>query len=86
MKYVDTKFNIYYDAEADYLEVRFGEPTAAFYQKIGPDSFARIDEKTGEVQGYAIFNLKKGTSPLRTIDVDLPWRLPRASGAKTEKS
>ena len=66
------KLHIYYDVESDYLEIRFGEPTESRYEKIGPDTFARIDEKTNEVKGYAIFNLKKAKEPLKTINVDIP--------------
>ena len=68
------KLHIYYDEESDYLEIRFGEPTESHYEKIGPDTFVRIDEKTGEIKGYAIFNVKKG-SPLKSIDVEFPESL-----------
>jgi len=66
------KLHIYYDAESDYLEIRFGEPTESRYEKIGSDTFVRIDEKTGEVKGYAIFNVQKNEDPLKTIDVEIP--------------
>jgi len=64
--------NIYYDKESDYLEIRFGEPTESHYEKIGEDTFARIDEQTGEKKGYAIFSVQKGTSSLKTIEVEIP--------------
>ena len=63
---------IYYDAESDYLEIVFGEPTECYYEKIGPDTFVRIDEETGEIKGYAIYNVKKSDSPLKAINVELP--------------
>ena len=55
------KMSIYYDKEADYLEIRFGKPTESSYEKLKgmPDTFVRIDEKTGEKKGYAIFNVQK---------------------------
>lgn len=65
------KMHIYYDAEADYLEIRFGKPTPSTYKKIGLDTFARIDNNTGEVKGYAIYNVKKG-SYLKSLDVEIP--------------
>ena len=68
----NSKLHIYYDIESDYLEIRFGEPTESRYEKISPDTFARIDEKTNEVKGYAIFNLKKAKNPFKTIDVNMP--------------
>ena len=66
------KLHIYYDAESDYLELRFGEPTESYYEKIGPDTFVRIDESTAEIKGYAIFNVQKSEKPLKTIDVEIP--------------
>lgn len=69
------KLHIYYDEESDYLEIRFGEPTKSYYEKIGSDTYVRIDEKTGEIKGYAIYNVKKNTSTLKTIDVEIPESL-----------
>lgn len=66
------KMHVYYDEESDYLEIRFGEPTESCYEKIGPDTYVRIDEKTGEIKGYAIYNVKKNTSRLKTIDLEIP--------------
>ena len=66
------KIHIYYDTEGDYLEIRFGKPTESYYDKIGEDTFVRIDEDTKETRGYAIFNVQKGTSSLKTIDVEIP--------------
>lgn len=72
------KMHIYYDKESDYLEIRFGEPTESRYDKIGPDTYARIDENTGEVKGYAIYNVQKSTSPLNSIDLEIPVNLIKA--------
>ena len=69
---VKEKMHIYYDTESDYLEIRFGTPSASHYEKIGPDTFVRIDEKTGGKKGYAIFNVKKASTPLKKIDVEIP--------------
>ncbi len=66
---------IYYDAESDYLEIIFGEPTECYYKKIGPDTYARIDEKTGEIKGYAIYNVQKSDSPLKSINVNIPKKI-----------
>ena len=78
--------HIYYDEESDYLEIRFGEPTESYYEKIGPDLYVRIDEKTGEKIGYAIFNVKKATSSLTTIDVEIPYSIINLLKKKIEKS
>lgn len=66
------KLHIYYDAEADYLEIRFGEATDCDYEKIGLDTFVRIDRETGEKKGYAIFNVQKSEEVLKTLDVEIP--------------
>jgi uncharacterized protein YuzE len=73
---INTNMKIYYDTESDYLEILFGEPPKeSFYEKIAPDTYARIDEKTGEIKGYAIHNVKKSDSPLKAINVEIPQNL-----------
>ncbi len=71
------QMHIYYDKEADYLEIRFGEPTASKYEKIGDDTYVRVDRKTGEVKGYAIFNVRKSQGESNSIDVEIPISLIR---------
>ena len=73
------KLNIYYDKEGDFLELRIGKPTASIYEDIGNDVFKRIDEKTKEVKGFAIFNFKKRTEKLKDIDVSLPVEIKISS-------
>ncbi len=67
---MNKKMHVYYDKEGDYLEVRFGEPTESTYEKIGPDTFVRIDKKTREVKGFAVYNFRKGSGNL--IDIEIP--------------
>ncbi len=68
------KMSIHYDPEGDYLEVRFGEPTPAYFDSVGSDIFARIDRKTKDIRGYAIFNVKKREveKQHKDIEVELP--------------
>jgi uncharacterized protein YuzE len=66
------QLHIYYDKEADYLEIGFGDPTESHYGKIGPDTFLRIDEKTSEIKGYAIFNVQEDDKALRSMDLEIP--------------
>ena len=66
------KMNIHYDSEGDYLEVRFGEPTEAYYEDLGEDTFERRDEKTGKVVGYAFFNVQKRKEKIKDIEVEMP--------------
>lgn len=67
----EKKMYIHYDSEADYLEIRFGRPTPAYYKDLGDDLFERRDEKTNEVRGFAVFNFqkRKGKQPQ---DIELP--------------
>ena len=69
------KLNIYYDEESDFLELRIGKPTPSTYNNIGKDIFQRIDDKTGKVKGFVIFNFKKRTEKLKNLDVSLPVEL-----------
>ncbi len=73
------KLHIYYDKEGDFLELRIGKPTASIYEGIGNDVFKRIDEKTEEIKGFAIFNFKKRTERLKDIDVSLPVEIKLSS-------
>ena len=67
------KMGIHYDKEGDFIEVRFGEPTASYYEDIGDDLFERRDEKTDQVKGYAIFNIqKRKENNIKDIEVELP--------------
>ena len=79
------KMYIYYDTESDYLEIRFGEPTESYYKKIGPDTYVRIDEKTGEKKGYAIFNVQKSSSPLKAIEVEIPINVLKLLKEESQK-
>ena len=69
---MERQLSIYYDTKSDYLEIIFGDVTECYYKKIGPDTYARIDEKTGEIKGYAIYNAKKSDSPLKAISLNIP--------------
>ncbi len=53
------KMHIHWDAEGDFLEVRFGKPTKSYYDEIDSDVFERRDEKTNKVKGFAFFNVQK---------------------------
>ncbi len=76
------KIHIYYDKEADYLEVIFGEPTQATYTKVAPDTFMRIDNKTGETKGFSVYNMRKGTMSLKTLNIEIPSSVIRKLNEK----
>ena len=73
------KLHIHYDEEADFFEFRVGKPTASVYEDIGDDIFKRIDEKSREVKGFAIFNFKKRTEKLKDVEVPLPVSIKLSS-------
>ena len=65
------KMFVHYDAEGDFLEIRFGKPTESYYEDIGDDIFKRIDEKNKKVRGYAFFNVKKRQEQ-QPKDIEIP--------------
>ena len=64
--------SVYYDEEADLLEIRIGEPTESYFEDIDDDIFERRDEKTNELKGFAIFNFKKRASSFKNVNLPLP--------------
>jgi len=70
---MNKKMHIHWDAEGEYIEVRFGEPRPSYFEDKGDDMFERIDEKTGDVTGYAIFNVqKRQLAKPKDITVNIP--------------
>lgn len=64
---------IYYDKEADILEIFIGEPSLSYYNEIDDDLFEGHDKITGELRGYKIFNLtKRGKEWVNKIKIPLP--------------
>lgn len=64
---------IYYDREADILEIFIGGTSPSYYNEIEDDLFEGRDKKTGELKGYKIFNLtKRGKDWLKKIKISLP--------------
>ena len=62
---------IYYDIEADILEITIGEPSSCIFEEVDDDLFEARDEKTNELKGYKIFNfLKRGS--MNNIKIPLP--------------
>ena len=68
------KLEIYYDAEADILEVNIGESLPCYFDEVDDDIFEAHDEKTDELKGYKIFNFLKrgGFKDLKKIRIMLP--------------
>jgi len=64
---------LYYDVEDDILEIQIGKPSECYFDEIDDDLFEGHDEKTGELKGYKIFNLRKrGVDGINKIKIPLP--------------
>lgn len=64
--------NIYYDEEADYLEIFIGESKPNYGEEVSNNITIFRDEKTNEVIGLGILNFKKRAKNLQEIKLDLP--------------
>lgn len=51
--------HIHFDAEGDFLEIRFGPVKRSYDEYLGDDTFERRDRETDTVLGYAFYNVKK---------------------------
>ena len=59
------KMNIYYDDEADYLEIFIGEPGANYGEEVESGITLFKDEKTNEVVGLGIFSFRRRAGKLQ---------------------
>ena len=64
---------IYYDKEADLLEIMIGEPTRCYFDEVADDIFEGRDEKTNEIKGFKIFGFMKrgGMSSIKKFKIPL---------------
>jgi uncharacterized protein YuzE len=65
------KMRVYYDEEGDYLEIRIGEPGENYGEELSKDVTIFKDEKTDEIVGVGILNLKDKTN-LNNLGIELP--------------
>ena len=72
------ELNIYYNEEADLLELIICKTTPAYYEEIKDGVFERIDEKTGKIKGFSVFSLKKRMKN-GNINVPLPVKVQLSS-------
>ena len=57
-------YEIYYDEEADFLEVFFGSPSESATEEVKEGIFIRKDKKTKEVKSIAILSFKRRGSQI----------------------
>jgi len=70
---MNQKMHVHWDPESDKLELRFGKPTASYYEDIGDDIFERRDEETNKLVGYTFFNFQKRNKQIsQDLIIDLP--------------
>lgn len=67
--------NLYYDEEADFLEIQVGGSTAGYFRDVGEGVAERIDEKTGKITGIAVLSFKKRMKNKQDLKVELPVKL-----------
>ena len=66
--------NIYYDEEADFLEINLGNYKKGYFRDISNGLSERVDEKTGKVTGIAIMNFRK-RAKLKDLKLSLPLKI-----------
>ena len=69
-------YEIFYNEEADFLEVFFDEPTKCYVEEIEPGIFIRKDEKTNEIKSIEILGFKKRALILEKILEKVSIKLP----------
>ncbi len=62
--------NIFYDKEADILEITMGEPVDCYFDEIDDDLFEAHDKKTHKLKGYKVFNFIKRSS-MKNVKIPL---------------
>ncbi len=67
--------SIYYDEEADFLEISFAEGKETFVRDIKPGVSERIDEESGKVIGILIQDFKKKTESVKDFKLTLPIKV-----------
>ena len=66
---------IYYDDEADFLEINIGKYRKGYFEDIGEGIAKRVDEKTGKTTGVAILSFRKRIESIKTFEVALPVKI-----------
>lgn len=61
---------IYYNTEADILEINIGEPSSCVFDEVDDGVFEAHDEETNELKGYKIFDFSQRS--MRNIKIPLP--------------
>lgn len=68
------KMEIYYDEEADFLEIFIGEPREDYGEHISEDIVLYKYEDNDELYGIGIFNFKKRSKNLHDVLNKIPFK------------
>jgi len=68
---MNQNLDIYYDREADILEITIGQPSKCIFDEIEDGIFEAHDMKTDELKGYKIFDFMK-RGGMKNIKIPLP--------------
>lgn len=68
---MQNNLEIFYDSEADILEIFLGEPTDCYFNEIDDDLFEGREKGTDRLVGFKIFNFKK-RGGMKGIKINLP--------------
>ena len=71
--------NIYYDKEADFLELHIGKYREGHFKNLGKGIFERINKKTNKVTGIAIMGFRKRTKSRKDLQISLPVKIELAA-------
>ena len=69
-------YEVYYDENADFLEVFFGEPSECSADEMEEGIFVRRDKKTGEVKSIEIPGFKKRPEIFKKILEKINMKFP----------
>lgn len=69
-------YEIYYNKEADFLEIFFGEPTPCYAEEPEEGVFIRKDEKTNEIKSIGIIAFGKRIQILKRLLQKINKKLP----------
>ncbi|OGJ22335.1 hypothetical protein A3K73_03840 [Candidatus Pacearchaeota archaeon RBG_13_36_9] len=68
---MEKNLEIFYDSEADILEIFLDEPTECYFNEIDDDLFEGREEGTDKLIGFKIFNFRK-RGGMKNIRIPLP--------------
>jgi len=68
---MNQNLEIFYDTEADILEIFLGEPVDCYFNEIDDDLFEGREEGTDKLVGFKIFNFKK-RGGMNSVRIPLP--------------